>query len=116
LEATQTGLNTVTYTYTNEFNCSSSATDYVMVEQCIGLDESETNAPEFYPNPFADELYLQSGGVFTEGAVYSPTGQRVWAGKLQGRMRMDTHDWTPGMYVIELRNEKTTAIQRVVKF
>jgi hypothetical protein len=115
LGATQTGLNTVTYTYTNEFNCSSSATDNLIVEQCIGLEELTGIASEFYPNPFADELYLQNSGVFVEATVYSPTGQLMWTGQLHGRMRMDTLDWTPGMYVIELRNDKTSAVKRVVK-
>ena len=115
LSAAQQGLNTVTYSFTNEFNCTASESDILVVEQCIGMNEESEMAIEIYPNPFTEALYLQSVAGFADATVRSVNGTLLWSGKIQGRMNVETRTWAPGVYLIELQSGSTSITKRVVK-
>jgi hypothetical protein len=53
------GLNTVTYTVTNEFNCSASALDQVLVDDCSAVADELVFSHNVYPNPAADLVFLE---------------------------------------------------------
>ncbi len=105
------GVNTVSYTFINEFNCSSSVTDQIVVETCLGLEE-EVASMSIYPNPCIEMLALTVGGQATECTIYSAMGQLVWSGKAAGTTTIETLSWAPGTYVLNLGNGTT---RRIVK-
>ncbi|MFM7729281.1 MAG: T9SS type A sorting domain-containing protein, partial [Flavobacteriales bacterium] len=85
------------------------------VEQCIGLHEGQLPAIEFFPNPFAEELYVQTGGIAADVVVRSSNGMLVWSGKISGRANLDARQWAPGVYFIEFHSGSNTLTKRVVK-
>jgi len=105
------GVNTVSYTFINEFNCSSSVTDQIVVETCLGLEE-EVASISIYPNPCSEMLVLAAAGQAVECTVYSAMGQLVWSGKVAGTTTIETIAWAPGTYVLNSGNGTT---RRIVK-
>jgi len=115
LSAAQEGLNTVTYSFTNEFNCTASETDVLIVEQCIGMSEGQLPLIEIFPNPFADALFMQALGNSADVIVRSANGKLIWSGKMTGSMNIETRSWAPGVYFIEIQSGSSKLTKRVVK-
>jgi hypothetical protein len=111
LSSAVNGVNTVSYTFINEFNCSSSVTDQIVVETCLGIEE-EVASMSIYPNPCSEMLVLTVGGQATEYTIYSAMGQLVWSGKVTGTTTIETISWSPGTYVLNSGNGTT---RRIVK-
>jgi len=112
LSSAVNGVNTVSYTFTNVFNCSSTATDQIIVETCLGLKE-EVALLSLHPNPCSEILTLTISGQSVECAIYSAIGQLVWSGKVAGTTTLETASWAPGTYVLNTGNGSTP--QRIIK-
>lgn len=115
LSSAQEGLNTVTYSFTNEFNCTASETDVLIVEQCIGMSEGQLPVIEIFPNPFADALFMQALGNSADVIVRSANGKLIWSGKMTVSMNIETRSWAPGVYFIEIQSGSSKLTKRVVK-
>jgi hypothetical protein len=105
------GINTVTYSVTNEFNCTSSVSDELIVQTCIGLEEGAQQAISVYPNPCTDKLIVQAAGNLT-CTILNSLGQSIWTGRVSGVSTIETGSWTSGTYMIILDGGIT---QRIVK-
>jgi hypothetical protein len=105
------GVNIVTYTVTNEFNCSSSATDQILVEACIGVEESLFQSFTVYPNPCLENFVVQASGN-ADCTFYNAMGQRMWSGNVNGSVTIETLNWSSGTYVVSVGGQ---IVQRVVK-
>jgi hypothetical protein len=115
IAAAVNGLNTVSYTVTNQFNCSSSATDQIIVETCLGQLEGYINELQAYPNPFENSLFLDSFGQRSRIEVYNVLGSLVWSGVVSGQTQLNTETWTSGTYLIYNRSAERVEPMRVVK-
>jgi len=112
LSSAVSGVNTVSYTFTNAFNCSSTATDEIIVETCLGIEQEET-LMSLYPNPCSDRLILTVEGQAAECTIYSALGHLVWSGRAAGTTTIETTSWAPGTYVLNIGNGSTP--QRIIK-
>ena len=115
LNAAEFGLNTVTYTYTNSFNCTSSATDSIVIETCINVEENAISFVDPYPNPFTNQIVLESAVENAQFQVLNSVGAIVYEGQLYKRAIIDTTEWSPGTYVIRLDQGVTPVTHRIVK-
>lgn len=115
LEAAVNGLNTVSYTVTNQFNCSSSATDEIIVETCLGALNNEIIDVQAYPNPCDAFLLLQSLDQRSLIEVYDVLGGKVWSGYVSGQIQLETESWSAGTYYIFNRSVARMEPLRVVK-
>ena len=52
------GTHLISYTYTDNDNCSKSDTVSVFVDNCAGVEDQYLRAFQAYPNPFTSELHL----------------------------------------------------------
>jgi hypothetical protein len=94
-----TGVNTVTYTVTNEYNCTASVSDQLIVQSCTDIEEDAQSFISVYPNPCADKLLVQVEGNETCTIVNS-LGQSVWSGRVSGTATIETGNWSSGTYVL----------------
>jgi hypothetical protein len=115
LNAAEFGLNTVIYTYTNSFNCTSSATDSIVIETCINVEENTFSFITPYPNPFTNQLVLESTDYNVQFQVLNAVGAIVYEGQLYKRAIIDTTEWSSGTYVIRLNHGAATVTHRIVK-
>jgi hypothetical protein len=115
LNAAESGPNTVTYTYTNNFNCSTSVTDVIVVETCLDVEESAQQLLTPYPNPFVNQLVLESKEGDENIEIFSSIGSRIFAGTINERTIINTADWTAGTYIIRLNKSGYVSNHRIVK-
>jgi hypothetical protein len=115
LSAAEFGLNTVTYSYTNSFNCTSSATDEIVLETCLDVNESTGSQIDPYPNPFVNHFMLDAANGSSQFEVYNALGSVVCEGIINHRTFIDTTEWKSGTYFVRLYQAGTTKTHRIVK-
>ena len=116
------GINDVTYSFTNQFGCSSSSTDQIVVLNCTGtgLDESGIAELVVYPNPTNDILNIscQCQDVHTITLINS-VGQVVLIENVLSGITFRTlniSDISPGLYDLILRNNNNQILhQKILK-
>jgi hypothetical protein len=52
------GSHTITYSYTDLNGCTNSATAFIAVTSCAGIEDNKINDFQIYPNPAKDEINL----------------------------------------------------------
>jgi hypothetical protein len=118
------GTYTITYTYTDINGCTNQASDLVVVDPCVGIEEQTAiSTVTLFPNP--------NNGMFTltmKGADYSEMsievltvqGQILWsdmASNVQGDVnrQLDLTNYANGIYYVRVVADGKTFIQKVVK-
>ncbi len=100
-----TGLTMITYTYEDTNGCSNSAQNGIIVDDCLGINETVAGSFQVYPNP--------SGGLFNIVSDQLPIAAiRVFdsAGKLVKEcsadqvqtLQLDIHSLASGIYNAEI--------------
>jgi hypothetical protein len=108
------GINTVSYTVANEFNCEASALDELIVETCLNAEDLSATGLELFPNPATDEVMLRWPGaaVYT---VVNQHGQVVEKGQFSEFTRVDIASWSAGIYMVEVHGSQASETVRLVK-
>jgi hypothetical protein len=108
------GINTVSYTVANEFNCEASALDELIVETCLNAEDLIANGLELFPNPATDEVMLKWPGaaVYT---VVNQHGQVVEKGQFSAFTQVDIASWSAGIYMVEVQGGQASETVRLVK-
>lgn len=74
----QSGNISITYTYTNNNNCSAQVTDVVFVDICTGIEEATADMINMYPNPATNTLNIAIGDMDVKRVLITDlTGQIV---------------------------------------
>jgi hypothetical protein len=69
-----------------------------------------------YPNPFTDFLKLESRENILQIAVYRTTGEQVAHYQpAAGHFTLDTHSWTPGMYLVRITQASGVSGYKMLK-
>lgn len=94
------------------------------IDQCLGLTTGVSNidlnrAVEVYPNPAVAEFYVMLNEVASEVksiTLSDITGKTVMTrtGSMSLRERFETKDLTSGIYMLNIRTDKGSAVKRVV--
>lgn len=108
------GTHTVSYTYTNGFNCTSVASSIATVSACTGIEELEMTRLSIYPNP--------GTGVFKIHAttdlnitVTNQTGQVLSTTTVKsGDGTIDLSGFSAGIYFISGQNGQQLVKQKIV--
>jgi hypothetical protein len=108
------GINTVSYTVANEFNCEASATDELIVETCLNAENQSANGLELFPNPASDEVMLKWPGA-ADYTIMNQQGQVMEKGQFSSLTRIDISSWIAGIYMIEVHGTQTSETVRLVK-
>lgn len=69
-----------------------------------------------FPNPANESLVMShwSSGKNTEVKIFDSAGRMVFENCFSGDIRINTADWSNGLYFVQLGNEKTFIKQKVV--
>jgi hypothetical protein len=115
IEAAVNGVNTVTYTYTNASNCTASATDQILVETCLGLEDMDSMQVSAFPNPCSGLFTLWMATERCEVAILNALGAMVWSGVAYPGLVIDSQSWAAGTYTIHAVGNASIAPQRIIK-
>ena len=111
------GTHLITLTYEDEFGCTYSATDEIVVDVCAGVNDPYTDRGNwtFYPNPTTGVVHMQ--GVVPENThirVFDRLG-RLMLENTGTSTELDLSGYPAGLYLIEVIIDKEMHVQRVVK-
>lgn len=108
---------TITYSYTDATtSCSNSATNTIFVDECLGLDENAKSLLVAYPNPSTGKVFIANISETVNYTVVGVAGQVVANGTLTTAANsIDLAAFENGMYVIQLTQNNTQQLIRIVK-
>jgi len=95
---------TYTVTGTSSEGCTATATVYVKVSSCAGIDETETKSVRIFPNPSQGQLFIQAQ-LPADFALYDAGGRLVFTARLENDHRIDLSGIAPGLYQVLLITE-----------
>lgn len=111
-----TGTFAITYAFTDANGCSASSSDNMLVDACLGLDETAKGSLEIAPNP-SNGLFIISGSANLEGiVVLDAQGKTVpfeWNG--QTDLTIDLRQAENGVYFLTGTIDGTPVMSRLVK-
>lgn len=115
------GYSPVSYTYTNVYGCSASASAMIYIDSCTsinGLSPMQAEQPvRFFYNAQADELNL----LFTDNNaheinLFNTIGQLVYSTNLSGRnVQVPLNDLPAGLYIVVSRSGNFTNAFRFIE-
>ncbi|WP_300665432.1 T9SS type A sorting domain-containing protein [Fluviicola sp.] len=110
------GTKTITYSYTDPNNCSNTATNTILVDDCLGLEDNKLSAVAVYPNPTDGKLTLSGLSEETAFKVISVSGQVVVNGKVSSTAdTVDLSAFENGIYVLQLTQGQAIQTIRIIK-
>ena len=119
------GLHTLTYTYIDQNNCTTTVANTVWVDICTGVSAATAGSlsVSVMPNPFsADPVLFITGtdaGKETVITVTDISGRTVYASRISAsadqRLQLATSGWSSGLYMIQVQNGNNRLTQRIIK-
>lgn len=115
------GLQTITYTYTDANSCIGSSTDGITVDSCVGIVESDNSLTNVlvYPNPTSGEFTLDLGYVPDHTVtveVFNSLGQTIDVFAMtSNKMQIGLNEVQGGIYSIRITDGTTVSTVRVIK-
>ena len=111
------GNNFVTYTYTDQNNCSVSVTDLLFLEQCIGIHEVNSQAAfNMYPNPNSGNFTIELAQAASLIQITDMLGNVIYNERElnSGKTNIDLNNQAAGVYFVKVTAGETTAVSRLV--
>jgi hypothetical protein len=114
------GTHAITYTYSDANSCSSNATDNIVVDACLGLNESSnTNEIELFPSPTSGEFTIRCAefsdrkGTIT---IYSILGKVIYSLQtLSSKNQIDISQFSSGIYYAKIEIGNWVKVVEIVK-
>jgi hypothetical protein len=109
---------TVTGDYHTVVTLSACSSDPSNIISAVPTDVSiieNDEAINIYPNPVANELFINGVNKKIKFEIINALGQVVFKGELAERKVIPTVDLLPGVYLIKFENEKACQFKKIVK-
>ncbi len=113
-----TGTFPITYTYTDANGCSASSSDNMLVDACLGLEETAMGSFDVAPNPSNGVFTISlSGSSKLEGIVILDAQGKTVPFELNGQtdLTIDLRDAENGVYFLTGTIDGTPIMSRLVK-
>lgn len=107
----------ITVEFRSDFTVTASGWD--MTVSCISLSNQEftKNDVSIYPNPFNNQLHIDSEVVLDKLEIYDITGKLIHEENLNQQSSVITSldVLSSGIYFMKLRGEKSSVVKRIIK-
>ena len=112
------GTHVITYTFTDQRGCVSSATDQISVgeENCTQTSSVAElqNETKIFPNPAQNVVYIESQSDL-QFSVTDISGKQVLTGfVLQGKNAIDISNLSQGLFLLSIENENSTLTKKLI--
>ena len=108
------GIHTITLTYEDEFGCTYSAMDEIVVDACTGTKETAASNVGWtlYPNPTAGIAKIRGlGNAIPRIRIYNRLGRMLL--EKEG-LDLDLSAYPAGLYLIEVNTGLETGVKRLI--
>ena len=112
------GLHTIVYTYTGTNGCESIAEQTILVDACTGIDNTNDQRYQVYPNPTNGvfEVKIQHDGLISI-QVYNMLGTRVYQEEYLNNgsilRKIDISELENGIYFVSIKTEDETFVKKL---
>jgi hypothetical protein len=113
------GLGTweIVYTYSDGNNCENTASAFVLVDDCLGIETEISDNIQVYPNPNSGDftIALNESGDFNL-TIYNSLGQIVWSQNenMSEQKEFSVSGLMPGTYILKLVSAAKTDVLKIV--
>jgi hypothetical protein len=83
---------------------------------------SNTQGITAYPNPFSKHIILRFEAEHVDQSahqirIYTPQGALQWQGRYEGQkmVRIESKNWSPGLYIVQITGNGYRAVRRLLK-
>ncbi|MFH0895698.1 MAG: T9SS type A sorting domain-containing protein, partial [Bacteroidota bacterium] len=78
---------------------------------------NENTAISIYPNPVLNELNIVIDGYKEQVGfeIFNSTGQTVFKGNILEKIKVETYNFAPGVYLIRFKNGILFESKRIIK-
>ncbi|MFI5204150.1 MAG: T9SS type A sorting domain-containing protein, partial [Flavobacteriales bacterium] len=92
--------------------------DQITVNNCTDISDFGSGISEvvIYPNPFTNEISISgnfSGAM--QVVILNPIGEMVLSTQLTLNLKLQTSNFSPGIYFLLVKSENTSVIKKIVK-
>lgn len=110
------GTHTITYEYTDANGCTNTATQDIIVDACLSVDEATQIGLLIYPNPTNNVLFVELNGNF-HYTVQDARGRLITSGNGTNKASIPFQNVETGAYIINLTDQTNQSVSttRVVK-
>jgi PKD repeat protein len=101
------GLNEITAEFIDGNGCGGFTNLIIIVEQCSGLNENNTNNISVYPNPTEGTISLKNAPISSEFFIHDYKGQLVKTGKIVvENQEINLESVSSGVYTIQIDEKR----------
>ncbi len=104
------GAAIVSVTVVNVNNAEDNATAIYYFNQALSVPEVINNALKIYPNPVADQFFVEGGDKVERLDIYNLEGKLVKEFRNTGSTAMDVSELPTGNYIVRMWNESNQQI------
>lgn len=114
------GVHEITYTVTDNNGCTGAATDYLVVENCTGIEDINAASMTVYPNPSTGVVNLQFSNSTNDVniAVYDMQGREVYQNHVaaisNNSLTLNLGQLGSGVYQLRTTANGNTSTQRLM--
>jgi hypothetical protein len=101
------GTSTVTYTVTDGNGCTDAATSSILVDDCLGIEESVITL-QLYPNPSSGTVFISGNTAIQNVEVFDKIGRlvKVQAVDNSSSVEVDLSQFATGVYTVRVKTEQ----------
>lgn len=82
----------------------------------IAVEEGVSSSWSIYPNPGNESLNIETNeGVESRLVVFNVMGQKLFEQTFQGWLKVNSNEWNPGCYILQLQDDRGTTLNRWIK-
>lgn len=110
------GAHTITYEYTDANGCTNTATQNIIVDACLSVDEATQIGLLIYPNPTDNIVFVELDGEF-DYSVQDARGRLISNGNANDKVSISLDNVETGVYFINItdKESETVSTTRIVK-
>ncbi|XOV67912.1 MAG: M43 family zinc metalloprotease [Fluviicola sp.] len=110
------GTHTITYEYTDGNGCTNTATQDIIVDACLSVNDLTQPGLLIYPNPTNNEIFVELEGEFSY-TVQDARGRLITTGNATNKTSVALNSVETGVYFINVTDKATGVVSttRVVK-
>ncbi len=112
------GTYQITYTYTDNNQCTGSSQNSIVVSNCAGMSELNENSFLIYPNPANESIVISSNSDLIKSVqLFDNTGRLVVAqetAEFVSSIQLDVSNYEQGVYTVRINSGSNRVIQKIV--
>ncbi|HEY9178269.1 MAG TPA: T9SS type A sorting domain-containing protein [Flavipsychrobacter sp.] len=108
--------NTTTPPYNNGYRLMAISKANIARASVSKMEQNNQQSIRLYPNPFVNQLTIESDGEIQSAKVYSLDGKCIWKTDTNGnKITVNPSNWNTGIYILHTTGANNTTVNKIIK-